>query len=46
MVVTLWSSEAGEQASRASVAKRFAMLGEIVTAPPPPSEVYEVVTHG
>lgn len=45
MVVTLWSSETGEQASRASVAQRFAILGDIVTAPPPPSEVYEVVTN-
>lgn len=46
MVITLWSTEAGEQASRASVAQRFAILGDIMTAPPPPSEVYEVVTRG
>lgn len=46
VIVTLWSSQEGEQASRATIASRFAKLGDIMTAPPSPSKVYEVVSHG
>ena len=46
MVVTLWESQAAEEASRSTTAQRFALLGEILTGPPQPSEVYEVTAEG
>jgi quinol monooxygenase YgiN len=45
MVVTLWADEASEQASRASMGQRFAKLGDIMTAPPSPTEIFEVASH-
>ncbi len=46
MVVTLWESQAAEEASRPTTGQRFARLGEILTGPPQPSEVYEVTAEG
>ncbi len=46
MVVTLWESQAAEVASRPTTGQRFALLGEILTGPPQPSEVYEVMAEG
>ena len=46
MVVTLWESQAAEEASRPTTGQRFALLGEILTGPPGPSEVYEVTAEG
>ena len=46
MVVTLWESQAAEVASRPATGQRFALLGEILTGPPQPSEVYEVTAEG
>ncbi len=46
MVVTLWASQADEEASRPTTGQRFARLGEILTGPPQPSEVYGVTAEG
>jgi len=45
-VITLWDSKETEEASRASVAQRFAVLADLMTAPPQPSEALEVLLEG
>lgn len=45
-VLTLWDSKESEEASRESVAQRFAVLADLMTAPPQPSESLEVVLEG
>lgn len=46
MVITLWESEADQQASQAKVSQRFGQLGDIIVGQPQPSRVYEVVSEG
>lgn len=43
MVVTVWDSQADEEASRKKAGQYFAKLGDVLTAPPQRSEVYDVV---
>ena len=43
MVVTVWNSQADEEASRKKVGQYFAKLGDVLTAPPQRSEVYDVI---
>jgi len=43
IVVTMWATEADEEASRGSMGGRFAALGGIVTSPPRPSKVFQLI---
>jgi heme-degrading monooxygenase HmoA len=43
LVITMWETAEAEESSRAKVAQRFGMLGELLSGEPEPSSIYEVM---